>query len=247
MPQNNKPDWRNKNDYPPIDGTSLDRWAFEFLMRNQSFVSEFIVAENTKYSESPLMGWNKTPVGKVLKKYGVRIPILPEWREKTGGDSPFVFEAHPISMFSHKCEIEEAGSIFTEGAIGRSYYIRECFPNTQLLEFDLSQPINPQIERAKKMLDTNQKQFVGDQEADKNSRIKIIKKNIFRLFPFYLRVLDADAAGAVDKDICNVLSDDHFKGVDQDTLDNWRKESARLRDGGYRNIVKNPEAKKRKA
>jgi len=226
------PDWKKSEDYPPINGTSPERWAYEFLIRNQKFVADLEAAKKEpiiKPDGRPI-GWNETPVGKVLKQYGINYPMLPGWLEKTGGDSPLIFEKHPRYVPSYK--VVKSGGLFNEHVVGKYYHISLEMPQRAVLEFDLTSPINPQIERAKKMLKENQKGLSGEKRSS--------GKSIVRLYPWYLRVLDAHSAGIRRAKICEVLSEQYKPGVSDDDLRNWKLEAERLRDGGYREIVRNP-------
>lgn len=225
--------WKNPEDYPSVESTSLDRWAFEFLYRNQEFrgkLDSALQAAKVLPDDSQQVGWSESPVGKVLKEYGVTLPMLPSWMEAGISDSPVIFTKHPVWVPSYT--VEKAGGLFNAKAIGKRFRVSPSLPDRAALEFDLTQPINPQIERARAILKKSQETYQGSKRVNGKAMVK--------LYPLYLRVLDADAAGASADEICNVLSLEHLQGVGEDTLRNWRKEARRLRDGGYMEIVKNP-------
>lgn len=169
-------------------------------------------------------------MGKVLKKWGVSTPMLPQWVEQGLSDSQFIFEKFPRYVFSHK--VTTAGGLFTDKAIGQRYCVALESSEKSVLEFDLTAPINPQIERAKKMLTAQQKQ--------NNQGKQIVKKAIVSLYPWYLRTLDADAAKATHPEIIELFSKERSDAISDDTLRNWKKEAERLRDGGYRELVTAP-------
>jgi hypothetical protein len=237
-----RPDWKNTNDYPPVRGTSLDRWAYEFLIRNPDFFREYSEAEkqqpdreNQRHPDGSLMGWSETPIGKVLVQYGVESPMLAEWMESKW-DSPVKFENYPRSVDTVK--VNNAGGVFSEIAVGKRFCITPFLQERLVLEFDLTAPINPQIKRAANILK-------GTQEARKRGRwidasIMTQGKAITRLYPFYLRVLDAFDMQASPSEICSELSKSYKRGVGDDTLRNWKKEAERLRGGGYKDIVRKP-------
>lgn len=224
-------DWKNARDYPPVKGTSLDRWAFEFLRRNQEFVVKFMAAksEPKPASNGELIGWSQTPTGKVLKEYGVRRPMLQEWVGAGMSDSPFIFPTHPISVRS--CRVETAGAMFTDEAVGKYFNIALEEPDKVVLEFDLSQPLNPQLARAKKMLVANQIMHIGKKKTAKAT---------VKMYTWYLRVLDAYSAGIHPAKICEILSQEYTDAVSDDTLKNWKKAGEFMRDGGYLDLVKKP-------
>jgi hypothetical protein len=224
-------DWKKSEDYPPVKGTSPERWAYEFLIRNQNFVEEFESAKKETINPGGrLIGWNETPVGKVLKRYGIDYPMLPGWLEKTGSDSPLIFEKHPRHVPSYK--VEKSGGLFNEHAVGKRYHVSLEMPQRTVFEFDLTSPISPQIARAKKMLISNQKTLSGEKRSS--------GKSIVRLYPWYLRVLDAYSAGIHAPKICEVLGGQYKQALGEDDIRNWKLAAERLRDGGYRDIVRNP-------
>jgi hypothetical protein len=118
--------------------------------------------------------------------------------------------------------------------------IRFCEPKLEkgvVLEFDLSSPILPQIERAKAMLTDSQKLRNGG---------KTITKRKMDKYPQYLRTLDARSAGASDKEIVEVFSKERPDAIDNKTLTNWENAACLLRDGGYRDLIKAPPAPTKK-
>lgn len=219
--------WKSKADYPPVEGTSLHKWAAEFLSRNAEFIKEYDAAKIEQRNIDKKQFWSKSPLGVVLKKYGVDIPNI--WGDSVS-DSPLIFRRGP-EWIKH-ISVESAGGIFSEQAVGSDFYIAHYDESVGALAFDLTQPIIPQLNRAKKILLDKQKSF----EGKKNT----VKKAIVKLYPFYLRVLDAYAAGAQSSKICEILSQDYSEGVNDDTLRNWKLRAEQLRDGGYLDIVACP-------
>jgi len=228
------PNWKKAEDYPPVKGTSLQRWAYEFLIRNKSFNEKIAIAqkESAENISGELVGWSSTPVGKVLKEYGVEYPMLDEWLKANISDSPLIFTTYPKSVGSYL--VDKAGGLFSDGAIGKHYRISPDQDDKFLLEFDLTQPINPQIEKAKKMLIATQIARTG-KEVKASASVK--------LFPWYLRVLDAIEAKVNKAKICEVLGGELKDAMSDDTFRNWQKSGETMRDGGYLNLVKKPISK----
>ena len=222
------PDWKNAKDYIFPAHTSLDLWAAQFLWRNTQFQKEIEAAlDETGVQPTPI-GWNEEPLGKVFVKWGAS-PMLPEWVKAGVSDSLMVFEKHPRYAPSYK--VTTAGGIFTEKALGQRYCIVPESQDKTVLEFDLNAPINPQIERAKKMLVAQQKQ--------NNQGKVIVKKAIVSLYPWYLRILDAGIAGATHAEMIETFSKED-SALGDDTLSKRKKEAERLRDSGYRELVAMP-------
>lgn len=212
-----KPNWENISDYPDPKTASLDRWAFEFLWRNEKFRQEFERAadeqKSLKQAGSLSIFWNQAPVGKVIQKWGLT-PLLPEW----GLDTPARFERYPILVPC--CEIN-----------GKQVHLAYESPSRAILEFDLSAPIGPQIQRARHNLKMQQKHYRGPKRDSGRSQI--------RLYRNYLRVLDAMEAKTSKSQMLKVFAFEDDR-VGEDSIRNWILEATRLRDGGYLEIITNP-------
>ena len=221
-----KPDWKKAADYCFPANTSLDHWAAEFLWRNESFLAELKAAHEEPISLNPLLGWSNTPKGKVLKKWGAS-PLLPEWVKSGACDSYLAFEKYPLYVPSYK--VETAGGLFTAGAVGQYFRVAPELPDKTVFEFDLSAPINPQIARAKAMLTALQKQ-------DLKGKL-VVKKAMIKLYPSYLRILDALTAGATKNEIVEIFSKEDAGGnYGIDKLDKQIAEAKRLMENGYRTL-----------
>ena len=207
-------DWKNVADYPDPGNASMHRWAWEFLRRNLTFQGEYVQAMD-EAGELELKGetrpaWSQRPTGKVLRKWGVA-SIPGALHDET--DSYFEFESFP--RFLRRGEID-----------GRPFEYCPPSLSRMALEFDLSAPIAPQIERAKKLLELNQKR-----RASRIEGIRTRNNEAARMFPTYLRVLDALNAGVTEYRIAEEF------GVADDVARNWIAKANALRDEGYRHLV----------
>ncbi len=215
-------DWKKASDYPDEAESKLispDRWAWEFLRRNKKFKAELEKAKKSQPSylkenaESPI-GWSNTPVGLVLCEWGVEHPNLTEWIDARAVDTPVAFVKYPQFL--------RFGTINgVDVDIARHESTKLC------LQFDLSSPIEPQIQRAKATLMSNQK-------AKESTLTRRRNNERFERFPCYLRILDAIDAGAKNKEIADCLF------MADDTLAMAKKKAEALRDGGYKTIVEKP-------
>jgi hypothetical protein len=211
--------WENPANYPDPKSTSADRWAVEFLWRNPKFRAELEAAateqaEMKRAGKLPL-GWSEKPTGRVLKAWGVNHPILPEWGIS---DSPARMETYP-----HHAQYAEVN--------GYDVRIAMASPDRVMLEFNLCEPIRPQIKRAARILKSSQQGFKGPKRTQ--------GKNTTRLYPLYLRVLDMRAAKLSKARMLEILSAEMPDGVGDDDIRNWIKAAEELRDGGYRHIAPN--------
>ena len=216
------PDWKKASDYPDeaeSKSISPDRWAWEFLRRNKKFQAELEKAKKRQATylkenaENPI-GWSKTPVGLIFCKWGVEHPNITAWIDARAVDTPVAFEKYPKFLrFSAINGVDVS--------VARHDSTKLC------LQFDLSSPIEPQIQRAKATLMSNQKAIESTLTRRRNNER-------FERFPCYLRILDAIDAGAKNKEIADCLF------LADDTLAMAKKKAEALRDGGYKTIAEKP-------
>jgi hypothetical protein len=229
-----KPDWKKSSDYPPANGTSIHRWALEFLIRNNKFLAEYNVAAKDNPNDI-YDSWDQSPIGKVAKRFGV-IDIIPKgFRVTESRISPVTFQIYPKDAFNDYLAI--AGGIFTNEDEGKYFYKIKVLPKNKVLEFDLSQPLKIQVERARRMLIDEQKSRYGK---------KIIGIARVELYQLYLRVLDAISDGISPGEICEVLSLEFTEIVSDDDVRNWKKKAEEIRDGGYLKLIQKSSSRKKK-
>lgn len=216
------PNWKDASDYPDETQSrsiSPDRWAWEFLRRNKKFKAELEEAKKTQAlcleaHADEAIGWSSTPVGQVLRKWGVEHPNITAWIDARAVDSPIAFEKYP--------------QFLQFGAInGVDVHIAKADSTKICLQFDLSAPIEPQLKRAKATLLSNQK-------ARENKLTRRRNNEQFERFPCYLRILDAIEGHAKNKEIADCLF------LADDTLAMAKKKAEALRDGGYKTIAEKP-------
>lgn len=210
-------DWKNETDYPPASDTSLDRWAWEFLRRNPNFRAEMNQAkqEQAKAKEAGTLNiaWNRQPVGIVLERWGVALPYLPQWIESMGLDSPVRFNSFPRDLEYATIE-------------GRGYKFALARQETRCLEFDLTAPIPPQLEKAKRMLLASQ-----EMPALQELGVRVRNNEQTSIFPRYLRLLDAIDAGATKKELAD------FFGDGDDKIARQIEKGEALRNGDYLRLL----------
>lgn len=215
-------DWKKSSDYPSESEAreaSPDFWAWCFLLRNNEFKKELEEAKKKKATSVSEAGqplaWSETPVGMVLKKWGVDHVVLPEWLEEGVSDSPVKFQKHPV--YARLVTIE-----------GRRFRLVPEVESRVVLEFDLSSPLGAQLDRAAKMLEASQKQV---KQAFGN------RKQV-AMYPTYLRVLDAAAASITKPKMAEVFSLERPEGVSEKDIDNWIKAAKKLAQEGYVTLAK---------
>ncbi len=224
MSEKAPPDWKNSSDYPSeqeAKEASLDRWAWAFLARNTQFQKELTEARKeaapSDDGQRGLIGWSQTPVGKVLKKWGVEWPHLPEWIESGLRDSPVVFQKHPVLAATVKIE-------------GQYYRLMPESEFRVVLEFDLTAPLAAQLTRAKKILDASKDLIKEKLPAENRKKVA--------MYPLYLRVLDAKAARATKAKMAEVFALERPSGVTEKDIANWLNAAEALANDGYKLIAK---------
>lgn len=208
------PDWRREADYPPRAGTSMHRWAVEFLQRNSQFREAIKgIGALPGPRNDPL-----SPFGRrwreIADEFGIGYPMLTEW----GGDTPVKFKGAPYHLHS---------DVEFKGARGK-WFVGEDYGWGAAIVFDLRKPIAPQIRAAERMLKgtarAGVKALAGaqrDRRAD---------------YQAMLRVLDARAEGAKIAEIASALFPKKISASAIDHVKKLHKKAERLRDGDYRHL-----------
>lgn len=140
---------------------------------------------------------------------------LPEWVNKLGLDSPVRFSRFPRGLILGECKSD-----------GPTLWVCKSQPGTMPLEFDLTAPIPPQLERAKTRLEAMQ----ASPEVQKLG-VRTRNNEQTRMFPQYLRLLDALGAGIGRAKLAE------FFTLGDDTLARQIEKAVALRDGGYRALT----------
>lgn len=201
-----KLDWRDPSHYPDPAGTTLHRWAWEFLRRNPTFETE---ANDAVQSQLALkaagklpLAWKQQPLGEQLWAWGVRRPY------------PVDFNVAPW--------------LVNESRVGDEWINATPWrADRMVFEFDLMEPVEPQIERARRTLVVAQNAHfpIGKRKRNRPDKLRD-----------YLRVLDAVDAGATPREMLAVFALEH-PAINEKMLGRWKRRAVELRDGGYRELL----------
>lgn len=196
-------DWRDTRRYAHTVEFGLHRWALEFLWRNPEFRAEYnaVIARLRQPDGSLLL--NVDSIDLELARWGVR--SFRGIGEALPGDSPWMFDLAPRILRSDA----PASTV------------------RLVLEFDIDTPLDPQLERARHMLNAQQQKRFPELKRGRNQVQK---------FPLYLRVLDATAVGASVREMAEVFAT-QVPDLDERTVRNWKMRAIKLRDGGYRDLI----------
>ena len=249
------PDWRDPDAYPGPNDLSLREWAWEFLRRSPDYQEDYVrwlraqPYLTTPGAESDLIEAPATAIadcdpppeeGETLKAYVERI--------KSAGGEPKVETLNDV--MKKRYGLWEGLMASPDGADsprlgpallllgvsvpricegGAHRYARD--PQYFLAAFDLQKPFGPQVESMRELFDNEREKFVADAGSRRNQR---------RLWPTYLRILDAGETK--DDHIAATImpweSNSYSQGCPASKkVRASRKAAIDLRDGGYRWLI----------
>lgn len=248
------PDWRDPDAYPDPEDLSLHEWAWEFLRRSPDYQRDYARwLQARPYLRNPKQGQDlmKAPAtsvaecnpppeeGETLEAYIERIKsegVTPEVKTLTkvmearyglrhgmaspdGADGTRLGPALLILDLPVPRIYEDAA----QGYAGDPQYF--------VAAFDLTKPLEPQIEAMRGHFNRERKKVATDTASRRNQR---------RLWPTYLRILDAGETS--DDDIAATLMPWEPNGYSsgypaRQKVRASRKAAIELRDGGYRWLV----------
>jgi hypothetical protein len=255
-------DWRNPSEYPDPNTTKPARWKWEFLRRNPNYrkdwercvelrMSRIRAGYGSRYDddEGIYLGGHKVQEGKtgvrirhysipgeevaIARKYGInRMP-------DPGRDEPksLTWETDKITIYGEF--ITEAYGQGNEMVISGSrgtaitpdgLYHLPVSVEKAYVEINLALPIGPQLKRAEQVLAKLRTDFKRQPPERPVSRRK--RASHYRT---YLRLLDADEAGASEDEMAALLPEDlKKKGSDLGKAVKYSLDAAkRLRDRDY--------------
>ncbi len=177
--------WKNPASYKDLEKISLNQWAWEFLRRNPKYIEDW---ENYHDQDSDLKISFKWGISGLLKDPNKIYNDIKNDPDGIGFDPPGGYETTMLGTLKDNRKLMGMPNFDT---------------GEQNFEFNFFEPINPQIKRVKEMLLRLQK------------RAKEMKKTTRKAFKprcdewiLLVRILDAKAAGAKDKEIADVLFPD---------------------------------------
>lgn len=214
------PDWSDANQYPKESSDwTYTQWAWEFLRRNQSYQSEFIETQNIPDGADKLCRSFE-----VARKYDLAVGML-----------------NPFEVTAWKLPDE---SIFVRYPRFSVNEVDLFAPFKVSLTFDISLPLDAQLREAKGMLELRVAELSKSKPRLFSKVPPLIQKREripFQKLVNYLRVLDADQAGAAEPEIAKEL----FPKLDNDSMSkyagnvrvqNHLMAAKKLRDGAYRKL-----------
>lgn len=211
------PDWRYEDEYPVLAATSKRQYAWEFLRRNPEYQADYLKCvklceqEGANHRYLKALGLNITPplddtpipsmkfhisLYRTLSKWGLAHYLLdPSFECHDTADLDFISRLGRFNI------AVESTQIITDLIAANDHVIEQIPLDGGILPsdseipwlFDINLPIEPQIIAANNLLDEIQKSAFGKKQ--------IAAKSEINKFNSYLRLLDADAIGASNKEI----------------------------------------------
>jgi Uncharacterized conserved protein (DUF2285)/Family of unknown function (DUF6499) len=241
MVPNWRPDWRDPKKYPDPDKTRLDQWAWEFLRRNEEYQqvwSQMIELHEVAHDPPP-EGPGSSRIAREFKsrdtissdvlrifqqKFGIILPASP--------DQPRV----PPKFLHHTVSGRDRPSLkFCPEE--QSYEVKLSLePGESLIVFNLAWPIDMQLERARACLKERAAYLrqLGDLQPMESA-------NHVSKFQAYLRILDANSAGASQREMAAViyphLPNKYPDRQGENTVRHSLKRATYLCKAGYRLIA----------
>lgn len=196
-PKKEKPNWKEPKDYDSMNNLTLSQWAWEFLKRNRKYIEKWKMltkdlSEDQLIKNPPLFvtpgGFGSGLYG--AHRWGIAGPYL-------NPDPSFVYSEIPFKPFAVENFFGFISSTDREiTTLGPPDYET----GEAIFKFNFNQPIIPQIEFAKKELLKFQ-----TESKKKDNKVRKAFKPRRDEWILLIRILDAMASGAKDKEIAAVL------------------------------------------
>ncbi|MGP8475049.1 DNA -binding domain-containing protein [Burkholderia sp. PR2] len=208
-------DWCNPADYPD-ESFSPDRWAWEFLRRNDDYRRELDSLRNA----------DEAAYQAHLARWHVACYWTDEFMAREGLDAPCSFRpaVDGARRLRGPLAVRLAGDL---GARAESVFVHPARDDSMAFVIDLSAPLEQQIESIHLAAAARQASL-GIEPVSPRAQMEKYAR--------YLRAFDASNAGASAKKIADLLSgelkdpDDSISGK---TVGNWIKSARELIAGGY--------------
>ncbi|MGH8245616.1 MAG: transcriptional regulator domain-containing protein [Gammaproteobacteria bacterium] len=213
-------DWRNPAQYPPPETTPLPRWHWEFLRRNGDYQADF-----ERYLGLGVGASAQNERERLAHKYGLegimldyREPYLELFR------SPRRPEPARLVQWQTTWVAEDEDGNRIEGHLEDLSYLdprlrqHEC-----CVVFNMRMPLEDQLQSARKRVVGLQRRYTE-------------KRGCIENYPLYLRLIDADAAGADEFEVRTILLPEVDVEIASAEIQIHLKAAKRLRDVDYRYI-----------
>ena len=212
-------DWKNEADYPPVEGTLLARWHWEFLRRNQSYQGDY-----DRYRELKDNADGSAECDHLARKYGLQ-GIMLDYMDPLESlfQSPRKTGVRLVQWQTAWIGEDEQGVRIEGRREDLDYLDPKIRQHECCVVFNLRHDLDEQLMEAAvrvRKLDSRFQQRRGRVEE----------------YPLYLRLLDADAEGVDSVQLIKFFLPDTETAIARKKLKHDLKEAKRLRDIGYQYI-----------
>ena len=211
-------DWREAHPYPPVDGTLMARWHWEFLRRNPQYQADyerFLALDAAQTDERDALA----------RRYGLE-GIMLDYREALEALFETPRRSGQVRMIQWQTD--------WVGADSRGRLIEGLREDTEYLDprirqheccvvLNLRDALAPQIDTARERLHKLQQHYAE-------------KRGDVMRYPHYLRLVDAWDDGATEAEMGEVLLPHEMAREAVKLIREDLKEAQRLRDVDYRFI-----------
>jgi len=212
-------DWKNEADYPPVEGTLLARWHWEFLRRNRAYQDDYDHYRELKDNDDGVAERDS-----LARRYGLQ-GIMLDYMDPLESlfQSPRKSGIRLVQWQTAWIGEDEKG-VRIEG-------------KREDLEY-----LDPKIRQHECCVVFNLRHDLDEQLSEASARVRKLdlrfqeRRGRVEDYPLYLRLLDAEDEGVVMEDMIKFFMPDTEKVIAKKKLKNDMKEARRLRDIGYQYI-----------
>jgi hypothetical protein len=212
-------DWKNAAEYPPVAGTLLSRWHWEFLRRNRAYQEDYQHYDRLKSNPQAA-----AECALLARKYGLD-GIMLDYRDRLEAlfRSPRKHAVRLVHWHTAWVGEDEKGDLI-EGRNEQMDYLdprirqHEC-----CLVLNLREDPAPQLDDAVKKVDRLRQLY-----TERRGRVEE--------YPYYLRLLDAGDARVTAEELVAYFLPEMEKALARKRIKHDLKEATRLRDIGYQFI-----------
>lgn len=213
-------DWRIEKEYPPVEGTLLSRWHWEFLRRNKTYQEDYDHYEGLKGDQD-----KEEQRDLLARKYGLE-GIMLDYRDSLESlfHSPRSNRKIRVVQWQTAWVGEDEKGVLIEG---KNEHIDYLDPRIRQHEccvvFNLRQDLEQQLEEAAGRINRQKQRYIERRGSVEN-------------YPYYLRLIDAGEDGIDHEELIDFFLNDIDKPFAMKKIKTDIQEATRLRDIGYQYI-----------
>lgn len=222
------PDWKIESNYPNPKNAPLLQWSWEFLRRNSEYQEDFkrindYVLKNSKFGEDMLED--------IKNHYYVMLIKICEKYQITGVVNPVAPFSSNVLTFIRFQDSHYPFFYFSDEEI-ESKKIKPIEEDEVVIKLNVSLPINPQLQRAKRTLN-HQRDSLIKKGIIKNIDNKRLREENYR---DYLRIYDARMGKVPFSEIAEVIYPNLYDVDPKKKVEAAFKAAKKMVTTGYKSI-----------